>query len=310
MLDRLIARLGARDPMFVSGWGDESALAALAEGGLRPDPAPGPLSIEVLGTVGGARELAFESPVPWLPREVARGRARHLPARGRDALIVLASSREEGYSLREAVWAPLATGESVDVFLLENAYYGTRRASGQRSASLPTVLDQMRMNVATLVEVDALVRRLTTDGFARVCVTGYSMGGAMAALAGSLVRRPIAALPMAATLTPATIYTEGLLSRSVAFHALGPTADEGRRRLADLFATADMSRFPPPLARDAAIVVGARADGFVAPEGTTRLARHWGAELRWVRGGHASALFTARRAMRRAALDALARLPR
>lgn len=295
--------------MFGSGWGDAAALEEIAREGLRPDPAPGPLALDVVREVAGARELAFESPAAWLPPEVARGRARHLAARGRAALVVLASSREEGYALREALWAPLARREGIDVFLLENAYYGARRAAGQRSASLPTVLDQMRMNVATLIEVDALVRRLEVEGFARVCVTGYSMGGAMAALAGALVRRRIAVVPMAATLTPATIYTEGLLARSVAFDALGATVEEGRRRLADLFATADMSRFPPPLVREASILVGARVDGFVAPEGTARLARHWSAELRWVRGGHASALFTARRAMRRAVLDALARVP-
>lgn len=313
----LLARLGARDPMFTEGWGDRADLEALVRGGLAA-PRGEAVTLEDERPAARARarravDRAFDSPAEaWLPREVARARVRHYPTRNtsRGALVVLAASREEGYDLREAIWAPLAERERVDVFLLENAYYGARRARGQRSASLPTVLDQLRMSVATVAEVDGLVRRLELDGFGRVGVTGYSMGGAIAALAGALVRRPFAVVPMAATLRPSTIYTEGLLSRSVAFDALDPSPAEGRRRLAELFGVADMSRFPPPVAVEASVLVGARSDGFVSREGTLGLARHWGAELRWIRGGHVSALFSGRRAMRRAALDALERLGR
>jgi hypothetical protein len=40
-----------------------------------------------------------------------------------------------------------------------------------------------------------------------------------------------------------------------------------------------------------------------------RIARHWGCELRWLDGGHVSAVIREHPAMRRAVADAFARLP-
>ncbi|MBK6694195.1 MAG: alpha/beta hydrolase family protein [Myxococcales bacterium] len=320
LIDELVARLGARDPMFTCGWGDRQALEAIVTGGLfvaDDAAAPAVKRTPAQSRFAGARalDLAFPSPATSLPPEVSTATVRHLeplrPREERAAVVVLAASREEGYGLREAIWSKLATDEGVDVFLLENAYYGSRRARGQRSASLPTVVDQLRMNLATLAEVDALLRHFARERFSRTAVTGFSMGGAMAALAGALLRRSFAVVPMAATIRPATIYTEGLLSRSVAFEALdvdGRVVD-ARGRLAEVLDVADLSRLAAPVCRAATVVVGCTVDGFVAREGTVALAEHWGAELRWVRGGHVSALFSGRRAMRRAVLDAIERLP-
>jgi len=55
--------------------------------------------------------------------------------------------------------------------------------------------------------------------------------------------------------------------------------------------------------------VAAREDGFVPSASTLRLLQHWrGAELRYLRGGHVSALVTGRAFITRAILDAFSRV--
>ncbi|MFO0674187.1 MAG: alpha/beta hydrolase family protein, partial [Polyangiaceae bacterium] len=79
--------------------------------------------------------------------------------------------------------------------------------------------------------------------------------------------------------------------------------------LGAMLETASLGRLAPPVVRDAAIVLGCTRDGFVSRAETEALARHWSAELRWIPGGHVSGLALGARAMRRATLDALGRLP-
>lgn len=321
VLDPIAGALGARDPMFTAGFGDPGALAGRLERAwpLR-DAADTEIAIQGTRRRGDldVHDATFPSPCSDdLPVGAGTARLRWLaPARattGR-AIVVLAASREEGFAWRERIWGPLAREQGVDVLLLENPYYGARRAPGQRSASLATVADQLRMNLATIGEVAWLLRwlgRARPD--ARVAVTGFSMGGAIAALVGALVRedRPFAVVPVAAGLSPAPIYTVGLLARSVAWSALAREAggtENARRTLAELLDHASLGRLPSPVSSDAAIVVGCTRDGFVPRVETEALARHWRAELRWIEGGHVSGLALGARVMRRAVTDALARL--
>ena len=318
ILDPLLGALGARDPMFEGGFGDARALdGRLATVGepIAREMNVGP-SIRRGGTV--VRDVTFSS--PWaseLPSLVGTAHVRWLTAASpprqravRSAVIVLAASREEGFRVREWMWGSLAARHGVDVVLLENAFYGARRAPGQRSASLATVADQLRMNLATIAEVGTLIAWLEREGHDRLAVAGFSMGGAIAALVGALVRRPIAVVPAAAGLSPAPIYTVGLLSKSVAWPALAREASgDARAELGAMLETASLGRLAPPVVRDAAIVLGCTRDGFVSRAETEALARHWSAELRWIPGGHVSGLALGARAMRRATLDALGRLP-
>ncbi len=305
--------------MFAGGFGDRAFVDRVIEQGLKPlafpieiETRPAPSAIR--GLV--ARELTFASPRSdlALPPGASTARVLHLSAGAtgttRSAAVVLAGSREEGYRLRQSIWSPLAR-DGVDVLLLENPYYGTRRARGQRSASLDTVADQLRMNVATVAEAAALVEWLAAGGCERIAVTGYSMGGAMAALTGTFVRRAIAVVPIAAGLSPAPIYTEGLLSRSVDFDAIGRDCggvEHARDALAAVFDAASLAKAAPPVATEAAIVVACRRDGYVFAEQSEALAARWNCELRFVDAGHVSAIFTGRGAMRGAVRDALAAL--
>jgi predicted alpha/beta hydrolase family esterase len=113
---------------------------------------------------------------------------------------------------------------------------------------------------------------------------------------------------MAAGLSGVPVFNEGLLSRSVELSALGGP-ERGRARLAELFGAADLDRHPPPRRPEAAVLVGARRDGYVRADQIEALAARWrGSELVWLDTGHAGALVRHGAALRAAALRALDRL--
>ncbi|MGO9832574.1 MAG: alpha/beta hydrolase family protein [Myxococcaceae bacterium] len=317
-LDVAFAWQASRRPFFREGWGDERLLALAAQGRLWERRAPEPVEprwgVARRRRAGlSVRDGAFASPQPGLPDGVDTAHLRWLsgPGHSPTACLVLAGSREEGFGLREAIYAPLVPA-GVDLLLLENPFSGLRRAPGQPSAAVRTVSDHLLLNLAMVREAQALLGWLVRAGYKRRAVAGYSMGGFMAALVAALTPEPLAVAALAAGTTPAPVYTSGLLSRSVDFTALGETcggAEKARERLAGLFGLADVSRFSAPARPEAAVVVGCRQDGYVAQLDTEALAAHWaGSSLRWLKAGHISALLLHRRELRGAVAEALGRL--
>ncbi len=318
-LDVAFAWGASRRPFFQEGWGDEEVLALATQGRLLEGRAP-----EAATPRWGApwkrrrgltvRDGAFASPQPGLPAPVDTARLRLLSVEGHSqhsACLVLAGSREEGFWLREAIYAPLVH-HGVDLLLLENPYSGLRRAHGQSSAAVRTVSDHVLLNVAMVQEARALLGWLGRAGYRRVAVAGYSMGGFVAALVAALTPEPLAVAALAAGTTPAPVYSRGLLSHSVDFTTLGKASggeEKARERLAGLFGLADISRLPAPARPEAALVVGCRRDGYVAQRDTEALAAHWaGSTLRWLEAGHISALLLHRAELRGAVAEALTRL--
>jgi pimeloyl-ACP methyl ester carboxylesterase len=220
---------------------------------------------------------------------------------------VLASSGDEGWSLRDRVWRPLvATGE-LEAYFIENAMYGARRPPGQRGADVRTVSDHLLMNVSMVEESRALLDHLAHIGHARLGIAGYSMGGSMAALVAAVTPRPLAAAVLAAGASGIPVFTEGLLSRGIDYAALG--GDGARERIGRIFGVADLHRHPPPRRPEAAILVAARRDGYVFAAQVSALHTRWpGSELRWIDTGHAGALLFHGDVLRAAARDAMARL--
>jgi pimeloyl-ACP methyl ester carboxylesterase len=315
-LDTAYAQLASLRPLFEGGWGDEGLLATASRDaffGRPPDaavPRFGPPKRERGVWV---RDGTFPSPEPRLVGPVAIAHVRWLTASltpGHSCCLVLAGSREEGFALREAVHRP-NVHRGVDLVLLENPFSGLRRAEGQRTAAVRTVSEHLLLNRAMLQEARALLGFLGHAGYSRRGVAGYSMGGFMAALVAALSREPLAVAALAAGTTPAPVFTEGLLSRSVDFVALGQGRGQAwaRQRLAFLFGLADARQLPPPVQPEAAVVVGCRRDGYVSLEDTQALHAHWpGSTLRWLDAGHVSAPLLHRAALREATASALGRL--
>ncbi len=306
-LDRGVAWWSRNSRLFSRGWGDE---AILAEFSRRDRYLAAPSSITLQWAperVAGGRTFrdgTFRSPMAELPEPTAMAHVRAWSRAGNaTACVVLAASRDEGYRVRERVFGPL-TERGIDLFLLENPYYGLRR-NGCGPSSI-TVADHCLMALGSVVEARALLDWLKPR-YAKLAVAGYSMGGHMAALTAAVSPLPVACAALATGASASAIYTRGLLSRSVDFEALG--GDAARERLRTVFDSADLTGFRPPIRPDAAVVSGCIRDGYVEPSETERLHRHWkGSRLQWIDAGHFSALFTQRRALRACVSEAVERL--
>jgi len=306
-LDRAVGWLSQRSGLFSRGWGDESVLTEFS-GRERYLVAPRPVRLDwkAVREEGGrtCRDATFRSPLTALPDTVATA---HVRAWSRDgnttACVVLAASRDEGCRVRARVFGAL-TKRGIDLYFLENPYYGLRRNG--RGPSDITVADHGLMALGMVLEARALLESLRPR-YEKLAVAGYSMGGHMAALTAAVSPCPMACAALATGASASAIYTRGLLSRSVDWAALG--GDAARERLRTLFDAADITNFRPPVRADAAVVSGCTHDGYVLPSETERLHRHWkGSTLRWIDAGHFSALITQRRALQACVEEAIEKL--
>jgi esterase/lipase len=195
------------------------------------------------------------------------------------------------------------------LYLLENPFYGRRRTSS--SASLDTFSDHALMNMGSVWEARALLDYLR-GLYDRLTVTGYSMGGHMAAITAAVSPFPVACAALATGASAAPIYTKGLLSWSVNLKALSTDHDQqqaARKRLHLMIEAADVTRQSPPIRSDAAFLVGCASDGYVLAKEVKRLHEHWpGSTLRWLPAGHVTGLFFFRAALCDAVVDATGKL--
>jgi pimeloyl-ACP methyl ester carboxylesterase len=222
--------------------------------------------------------------------------------------VILAASRDEGYKMRERIFGALLD-QGLDLYLLENPFYGRRRTTPW--ASLATFSDHVLMNLGMVWEARALVEYLR-NSYQKLAVAGYSMGGHMAAITAAVCPFPLACAALATGASAAPIYTQGLLSWSIDLAALaGETGvqSEANERLRRLIETADLTRHAPPLRSDAAVLMGCARDGYIQRTEIQRLHEHWpGSELRWLRAGHVTAVISGRSFLRGAVADATERL--
>jgi predicted alpha/beta hydrolase family esterase len=85
------------------------------------------------------------------------------------------------------------------------------------------------------------------------------------------------------------VYLDGVLSNAISWDALGGRSEATRLR--EVLTSASVLRHEPKPHHAAAVLVAAEHDGFVPFSAAEALATHWGAELRIVLGGHATALW-------------------
>jgi dienelactone hydrolase len=288
--DRLYAAWVGRPRFFADGWGDPDAPDAIARHFASVGP-PAAVRPE-LGTARRegtitVREGTFASPAEDLPAESRTARFElRVPDRARGAVLLLGSTGDEGYARRRRIAGPLAA-DGLATLILENPYYGARRPSGQAGCGLRSVADQLRMNRATVEEARALMRWLA-DSFGPVSVSGFSMGGTMAAYTAVTTPIAVGCVPVASGASAAPILTRDLLSRQVHWDRLG---DGARERLAGIIEAVALTRMPPPADPRRAVILGCRYDGYVDPGSVEELHRHWpGSSLGWLEAGHVTGL--------------------
>jgi len=311
-LDFVIALLSRSSKMFSRGWGDEVFLAGLPSAVSHTNP----LEAISLAWHGAnqqneiiRRDGTFPSPLMDLPAE---SRTVHLRAWLREgnqsACVILAGSHDEGYAVRERVFGTLSS-RGIDLYILQNPYYGRRRIPGGLAAI--QVSDQAMMALGMVLEARALLGWLRPR-YARLAVAGYSMGGHMAAITAAVTPFPVACAPLATGASASSIYTRGLMSWCVDFDELGGGRAQrtaAQARLHGFFNAADITNYPSPARADAAVILGCTRDGYIQRSETERLHRHWpGSALRWLTAGHFSALLTSRRVLCDCVAEAIAKL--
>ena len=291
-LDRLAATLmaRARTRIFPDGWGDLPAASSTVR----------PIDVQWLSTAGHTSlevlDGTFPSPAP-LPSPAATGQVRwYRPKTSRGLCLLLAASNEEGYDRRAPIAHRLAAN-GIGSLLLENPYYGTRRVR-ESSPPVRTVGELLTMGSAAVQEAHGLLLGLGND--AVTGVSGYSMGGNIAALVAATYPHPVVAIPLAPSPSPAAVFTEGLLSTFVDWRSLACSRSE----LADVLDRVSVLALPPPVRPDLSIIVAPRGDGYIPASAVESIHRHWvGSDLRWVRGGHVSLATVGRSRLVRAIVD-------
>jgi hypothetical protein len=305
-MDRLFLRLSPATPCFERGWGaldkfDEVTLERLAE---KP-PAPIRPRWSRMRSRDGMwlRDGRFESPVSLLPAAARRGRVLWAAPAGRAPKaygIALAAWNDETFDFRLRLMAPLIRA-GLAVLMPENPLYGSRRLSGRRSGSPHTVEEFLQLGFGTVSEARGLLAGLRNDGVQTMGVSGFSMGGHMAALTAASVPWPVGVVAIAPSCTPSSVFIDGLLSSGTRFDLLdGAQPGSGRPKLRELLDRFSVMGLPPPPDVRRALIVGTRRDGIVPPCQPQRIAEHWKAELQWIDTGHVGAVTRHRAALREA----------
>jgi pimeloyl-ACP methyl ester carboxylesterase len=304
----LLLRFGpARSRIFPDGWGDHATLDMLSDPSLLSQPAPD------ADIVWGRKEEhrghrltrgQFVSPsAALLPPEARVVTFEQLePSSGNAPLVVLLPAwNDHGFEQRRSI-AALLLEHGVGSIIFDVPLYGSRRVTAEREQAIRTVSDFAVMGFGGIRDASSIARTVErVRGFA-----GFSMGGNLAALAAATSPEPVAMAGLAASHSPGPVYLDGVLSNAISWNALGGPDVEPRLR-AFLSAASALSYEPRPHLR-AAVLLAPTGDGFVPFDAARALADHWGAELRTLPGGHATALWRHRPTLAQAIADAFGRL--
>jgi hypothetical protein len=314
-LDRAFARYSRGDGLFGDGWGDwqeQRRIGRAASDVAVVDRLN--VHLNAPQTVRSGYRLVvgqFKSPLADdLPGRVRDGRFWWLrPAKSENepVWVHMAGTGESGARRRLFIARPLAK-RGISSLILENPFYGTRAPVGQSGNDLRTVAELLHMGRAAVREARALVGWLGEQGHNRRGVSGYSMGGHIAALAAATFPEPIACAAMATGLSAVPIFTEDELSKAIRWDVLGNEVDDPRALMGELIALSDVSRFSPPPIAKACVLLGARNDAYVRTNQIRALHDHWpGSDLRWFGGGHVAA-YVRRKSLVDALLSAIGHL--
>jgi pimeloyl-ACP methyl ester carboxylesterase len=308
-------RAAETPPLFRRGWGDGEAIDAVIER-FRSPGQPFDIAPVWHGEWHERKRHRFRDggfPTPlyrrFLPQVAAYARFRFIsPREPTDEAVVMVPTRfEEGYRQREPLATRLAA-RGVGVLLLESPFMGSRRPPHQPSVMLSTLSDFVLLGGAVIEEARSVNHWIRRRGYRNVCVTGLSLGGYLAAVAGALAASPVAIVTLLAPHDGNVVYLDGLSRELCNWTELQQTCGSPgavRDKFRAVFDAISLAHVPPPACGSPVIAIAASHDRFVPPESFRRMAALWPTtELRWVGGGHVSTVL--RRGVYLAAiLDAL-----
>lgn len=309
-------------PLFFSkGWGDAAASEAVRQRA-RSRGEPAAINVQwesswIARHGGVARDGFFETPLfrEYLSPECRTAYFRLILPGSEEphpVCVVMATTGEEGYAAREVAMSVPLLARGIGTLLLEHPFLGRRRPADQASCRLNVVSDLLLLGGVVIEEARSLLTWLRLGGFTRLGVSGVSMGGHLAALAGAQTPFGVAIVPCVAPHSGVPVFTEGLLSDECDWIALADeygSGDRARNRLRQLLDFTSVDLFPPACSNNMVIFVAAIDDRYVPKDSTQALRMHWPhAEVRWLRGGHISSIVRHKSVFRAAIVDAMMQL--
>lgn len=156
----------------------------------------------------------------------------------RPIVVHLAGTGDHFYWKRRVFMAKPLLEYGVGSIILENPFYGNRKPPEQQSSCLLNVSDLFIMGGCLIMECLALFHWLERFGYGPLAVTGISMGGHMASLAGCSWHKPISIVPCLSWTTASCVFTQGVLSGAIPwdllteqYKSIGPETIEEMRRM-------------------------------------------------------------------------------
>jgi hypothetical protein len=290
-----LRRLAAHRRVFREGWGDRDRIDAYLGRVRTLPPIADPPILERPARRSGhfvIRDISFESPAEDLPPASRSARARVISSdEDPERIVVLLSQwNDHDYRARHRL-ARLLLDRGIAAVIPEHPYYGDRRPVAGVEQPIATVADFGPMGRAAVLEGRVLARHFHRAGY-RVGVSGYSMGGNLAAFVGATVPFPVATAPLAGAHSPAPAFLDGVLRVSIDWDALGGDNPETDARLREYLGSATILDHPPPSHLRTAVLVAGTKDGFIPTAAVHAVHRHWpGSRLDWVNAGHGSMLW-------------------
>jgi hypothetical protein len=305
-----LTRLPAHRRVFRDGWGHPGAIEWFRGVAATTPPVPDvPVATGPTRVSRGLayRDLTFVSPLEELPAPARTAHALMVePAEGADRVVILMPAwNDEGWRTRSML-VPLIAEQGIATVLIEAPFYG-ERPNGY-APPIAIVSDFGLLGRGAVIDARVVTAHFHLLGRA-VGVSGYSMGGNLAAFVAATSPFPIAAAPLAAAHSPAAPFIDGVLRVTVAWEALGGETEDVVARLRDYLLLASVLRFDPPEHTRAAVVVAGTVDGFIPTAAVQLLHRHWpGSRLDWVHAGHGSLIWRHKDRLVKAIRDSFDRL--
>jgi len=213
---------------------------------------------------------------------------------------------------RIAMAKPLIQKHGIGSVILQIPYYGKRNPTYLNG--ITRVKDLYIMGWGTIEEGRFLLHWLREKGMkGQLGVTGISLGAVMATMVGSVVDFPIAITTIMPTSTPSAVFVNGMMSKTVDFRKLGSllgpktTLAETKKQLTQWL---DKFQLSPEYwnldanHRASYVQVSATHDLFIPQPDTIHVWKTFAANeqvitekegIRWVKGGHISAVFFERK---------------
>lgn len=248
----LLQRLGLMQPYFQEGWGDLTAVDFRGDAELLHHWPPPNFDVKIgwrkvregehYGQSFQVLEGSFRTPCQGrvfdaLPEQSRTTLVQLLtPKRVNEdtsCVLHLAGTGDHGFARRMRMGQPLLA-QGIATMVLESPFYGARRPVGQEGSRLLRVSDLLVLGRATIEESLCLLDWSYQQGYGKLGMSGFSMGGVHASMVASLYPGPVACTPLLAPRSASVAFCSGALWDATAWRPLLSPEDQNHRDVVEI----------------------------------------------------------------------------